>query len=105
MAEYRVVPAANCFPIPEQMTLDEAVLIEPLSVSLHALRLAEVSPAARIAILGMGPIGLGVLLCAKAIGPCTVYATDLLDGRLEVARQCGADWTGSAGNNAARQRS
>ena len=43
VAEYRVVPAANCFPIPDGMTLDEAVLIEPLSVSLHAVRLAEVS--------------------------------------------------------------
>jgi threonine dehydrogenase-like Zn-dependent dehydrogenase len=103
VAEYRVVPAANCFPIPEQMTLDEAALVEPLSVSLHAVRLAQVSPAARIAIIGLGPIGLGVLLCAKAAGPCTIYATDLLDERLEVARQCGADWTGSAHNNAATE--
>ena len=51
------------------MTLDEAALVEPLSVGLHAVRLAEVSPAARIAILGAGPIGLSVLLCAKAAGP------------------------------------
>ncbi len=101
VAEYRVVPAVNCFPIPEPMTLDEAVLVEPLSVSLHAVRLARVSPATRIAIIGLGPIGLGVLLCAKAIAPCTIYATDLLDERLELARQCGADWTGSANNNTA----
>jgi L-iditol 2-dehydrogenase len=101
VAEYRVVPAANCFPVPEQMTLDDAALVEPLSVSLHAVRLAQVPPGARIAIIGLGPIGLGVLLCAKAVGPCTIYATDLLDERLEVARQCGADWTGSAHNNAA----
>jgi threonine dehydrogenase-like Zn-dependent dehydrogenase len=37
-----------------------------------------------------------VLLCAKALAPVTVYATDLLDERLAVARRCGADWTGNA---------
>jgi L-iditol 2-dehydrogenase len=103
VAEYRVVPGANCFPIPDEMTLDEAVLVEPLSVSLHAVRLAQLAPAARIVIIGMGPIGLGVLLCAKAAGPCTIYATDLLDERLEVARQCGADWSGRAHHNAASE--
>jgi L-iditol 2-dehydrogenase len=101
VAEYRVVPAENCFPIPERMTLDEAALIEPLSVGLHAVRLAQVPPKARIVILGVGPIGLSVLLCAKATAACTVYAVDLLDERLEVARQCGADRTASARHNAA----
>jgi L-iditol 2-dehydrogenase len=96
VAEYRVVPAANCFPIPDGMTLDEAALVEPLSVGLHAVRLGDVAEAARIVILGAGPIGLSVLLCAKATAACTVYVTDLLDERLEVARRCGADWTGNA---------
>ena len=96
VAEYRVVPAENCIPIPDAVSLDEAVLAEPLSIGLYATRLAEVTAAARIAILGAGPIGLSVLLCAKATAACTVYMTDLLDERLEVARQCGADWTGRA---------
>ncbi len=96
VAEFRVVPAENCFPIPDAMTLDEAALVEPLSVGLHAVRLAELPPAARIAVLGAGPIGLSVLLCAKAAGSCTAYVTDLLDQRLAVARKCGADWTGNA---------
>jgi L-iditol 2-dehydrogenase len=96
VAEYRVVPAANCFPIPANMTLDEAALAEPLSVGLHAVHLGEVAEAARLVIIGAGPIGLSVLLCAKATAACTVYMTDLLDQRLEVARRCGADWTGTA---------
>ena len=96
VAEYRVVPAQNCLPIPAGMTLDQAALTEPLSVGMQAVRLAEVYPAARIAVLGAGPIGLGVLLCAKATAACTVYMTDLIDQRLSVARACGADWTGNA---------
>jgi L-iditol 2-dehydrogenase len=44
-----------------------------------------------VAVLGVGPIGLGVLLCLKAAGPCVAYATDLLPERLAAARHCGAD--------------
>lgn len=96
VAEYRVLPAENCFPVPEAVTLEQAVLVEPLSVGVHAVRLGGLASDMHIAVLGAGPIGLGVLLCAKATGPCKVYMTDLLDERLEVARRCGADWTGSA---------
>ena len=39
---------------------------EPLSIGLQSVRMGEVCPAARIAVLGAGPIGLSVLLCAKA---------------------------------------
>ena len=96
VAEYHVLPAQNCLPIPDYVTLDQAALIEPLSVGLHAVRLGEVLPAGRIAVLGAGPIGLSVLLCAKAHAPCTVYVTDLIPRRLEVADVCGADWTADA---------
>jgi L-iditol 2-dehydrogenase len=95
LAEYRVMPAVNCLPLPESISLDQAALLEPLSIGLHAVRLGDVYPAARIAILGSGPIGLSVLACAKVAAPCMVYMVDLLDERLEVARQCGADWTGN----------
>jgi L-iditol 2-dehydrogenase len=96
VAEYRVLPAENCFPIPQNMTLDQAVLVEPLSVGLHAVRLGQLASEMRVAVFGAGPIGLGVLLWAKATAPCRVYMTDLFEERLEVARRCGADWTGHA---------
>jgi L-iditol 2-dehydrogenase len=95
-AECYVLPAANCFPIPATMSLDEAVLVEPLSIALYAAQMAGLHAEAKIAVLGAGPIGLGVLLCCKAVAPCTAYVTDLLDERLQVARSLGADWTGNA---------
>jgi L-iditol 2-dehydrogenase len=96
LAEYCVLPAENCFPIPDSMTLDQAVLAEPLSVGLYAVRLAELTPNLAVGILGSGPIGLSVLLAAKAVAPGRAYVTDLIDRRLEAARTCGADWTSSA---------
>ncbi len=95
VADYHVLPAENCLPIPDAMTLDQAVLIEPLSIGLYAVKMGDVYPAARVAILGSGPIGLSVLMCAKLAAPCTIYVTDLLDERLAAARTCGADWTGN----------
>lgn len=95
VADYRVLPAENCAPIPDRMTLDQAVLVEPLSIGVYAVRVGGVGPGSRVAILGAGPIGLSVLLAAKAAAPSTAYATDLLDERLAAARQCGADWTGN----------
>jgi L-iditol 2-dehydrogenase len=99
VAEFRVLPARNCLPIPDCLSLDDATLIEPLSVGLHSVRLGDLKEGQRIGILGCGPIGLSVLLCAQALADTiTNYATDLLPERLAVAQTCGADWTGAADN-------
>jgi len=95
LAEYVVMPAECCYPIPHSMTLVQAALVEPLSIGVYAVRLAGVQPGAKIAILGSGPIGLCVLLACRAAARCVTYVTDLLDERLEIARQCGADWAGN----------
>ncbi len=59
----------------------------------------DLSPDMKVAVLGTGPIGLSVLLCAKATAACTAVVTDLLDERLAVARRCGADVTINARRN------
>ncbi|MFA5864731.1 MAG: NAD(P)-dependent alcohol dehydrogenase [Phycisphaerae bacterium] len=95
LKEYFLMPAECCFPIPNSMTLVQATLVEPLSIGIYAQRLAQIYSGAKIAILGAGPIGLSVLLAVRAeTESCTNYVTDLIDARLEVAKKCGADWTG-----------
>ncbi|MFB3892607.1 MAG: zinc-binding dehydrogenase [Phycisphaerae bacterium] len=96
MAQYVVMPARCCFPIPDEMTAEQAALTEPFSIALHARNLARTPECASVAILGCGPIGLCVLAALKAADPCEVYATDLLDERLALAGRLGADWTGNA---------
>jgi L-iditol 2-dehydrogenase len=95
LAEYLVMPERSCYVIPDGMSMVQAAVVEPLSIGLYAQRLAKIQPGAKIAILGSGPIGLCVLLASCAACDCAVYATDLLDERLEVARRCGATWTGN----------
>jgi len=94
-AQWRVIPAENCLPVPKTVSLDEALLLEPLSIGLYAVQMAEVYPAARVGIFGAGPIGLSVLMFCQAVGPPITYVTDLLDYRLEAAKELGADWTGN----------
>ena len=95
LSEYLVMPEGSCYPIPDSMTLEEAATVEPLSIGLYAWTLAALPPGAAIGILGAGPIGLSVLLPAKAAGVGQVYMTDKIDARLAVAREAGADWGGN----------
>lgn len=95
LAEFISIPAECCFPIASSMTIVQAALAEPFSIGIYAYRLSAMRPGIKAAVLGAGPIGLSTLLAIRAAGPATVYVTDLLPNRLEVARRCGADWTGS----------
>ena len=95
LAEYLVLPADCCHPIPESMTAGQAAMIEPFSIGVHAQRLAQMDSGATLAILGSGPIGLCVLQACRAAVDCTAYMTDLIDERLKMAAQLGALWTGN----------
>ena len=83
------MPERNCYPIPDSMTFDEAALVEPLSIGVYALTLSVPLAGAKIGILGAGPIGLSVLLPAKAQGVARAYVTDKIGARLQVAARAG----------------
>jgi threonine dehydrogenase-like Zn-dependent dehydrogenase len=77
------------------MTAEEAALSEPLAIGVYGVRLSIPIDGARIGILGAGPIGLSVLVPAKAQGAGRIYVTDRIDARLAVARGAGATWAGN----------
>jgi len=93
--EYLVLPEECCYPIPASMTVDQAVLVEPLSIGVYAQRISQLVSGARIVILGSGPIGLSVLLACRVAVDCRAYVTDLIGERLKLASQLGAAWTGN----------
>ncbi len=72
------------------LSAKELALIEPFSISAHALSRAEIKKGDRLLIMGAGPIGLFALLKAKALG-ARVAIADLLESRLELAKEYGAD--------------
>ncbi len=95
LSEFIVMPAENCHLLAEGMNFEEGVLVEPLSIGIHSFRLLENFRPQKIAILGAGPIGLSVLLAARAYGVSKIYATDKVDARVTAARTAGAAWSGN----------
>jgi L-iditol 2-dehydrogenase len=95
LCERIVMPEENCFSLPAGMTLEEGVLVEPLSIAVHSLKLTGEPVPDTVAVLGAGPIGLSVLLAARTAGVRAVYVTDKIDSRIEVARWAGASWAGN----------
>lgn len=72
------------------ISLKELALIEPFSISCHALSRAEVKKGDNLLIMGAGPIGLFALIKAKSMG-ANVAIADLLESRLRLAKEYGAD--------------
>ena len=95
LSEYIVMPEHSCFPIPDQMTYDQAAISEPLAIGVYAVNRSIPMEGAKIGILGFGPIGMSVQLPAIAKGAEKVYATDKIDGRLKIARESGATYAGN----------
>ncbi|MEI6156901.1 MAG: NAD(P)-dependent alcohol dehydrogenase [Atribacterota bacterium] len=88
--EYVVHPANFTFPIGDQVSFEEAALVEPLSVGVYATRRAAVEPGQIALVLGSGPIGLVTLMSLLARGVTEVIAVDVVDFRLQKAKELGA---------------
>lgn len=96
LSEYIVMPESNCYPVPGNMNAEDAVLVEPLSISYYASTfLDKIEKVESAAILGVGPIGMGVLLALQSRGLKDIYVTDKLDYRLSIAKSEGAEWGGN----------
>ncbi len=74
------------------LSAKELALIEPFSISAHALSRAKINKGDNMLIMGAGPIGLFALIKAKAMG-ARVAIADLLPSRLQLAKEYGADLT------------
>jgi len=93
--EYIAMPVSRIIP-GRGLNARQLALIEPFSISQHALSRCEVRRGDRLLVMGAGPIGLFALLAAKAKG-AEVTVCDVLEGRLEKAREFGADHTVNSG--------
>ncbi len=98
LCEYIVMPADCLYPIDEKVTLDQAVLCEPLSIGVYAVRQSGLSSDSKVAILGAGPIGLSVFVVALANQAKSIYMTEKVPERVEVAKNAGANWVGNPNN-------
>lgn len=88
LAEYMAIPADLVFKIPDELSYDDGVLVEPLSIAVYAMKRAQITKPCTVAVVGQGPIGIFVNQVAKAMG-CKVYGFDINDARLGYSQKMG----------------
>jgi (R,R)-butanediol dehydrogenase/meso-butanediol dehydrogenase/diacetyl reductase len=76
--------------VPKEVSLEHAALVEPISVGAHAVNRADPQPGESVAIFGVGPIGLGVIMALRWLGIDDIVAFDPSRLRRERARALGA---------------
>ncbi|NED96081.1 alcohol dehydrogenase catalytic domain-containing protein [Phytoactinopolyspora alkaliphila] len=93
-ATYVDVPAQCVIPVPDDVPLDVAVLgLDTVGTAAHGLRLAlrtQSEPPQSAIVVGCGPLGLGVIAVAQALGIPEIHAYDPNAGRLALALELGA---------------
>ena len=102
LAEYMVWPASHVIRLPDNVSSEEAALVEPASVALHAVRRSRVETGENVAVLGVGTVGLLAMQAAKTRGARTI-AVDTRQMSLDLAAELGADFTVNSASDDAEQ--
>jgi L-iditol 2-dehydrogenase len=95
LMEYIVMPESSCFRLTGNLSPDHGSISEPLAIGVYAVKKSGCAENMNIGILGFGPIGMSVMLAAKAKGTGKIFVTDKIDERLLIAKKEKADMTGN----------
>ena len=79
------------FSLPDHMKPETALFTDPALFALQAVHDAQIKVGDRVAIIGLGAIGLLAIQIARLNGAERIFAVDLIDDRLHLAKQCGSD--------------
>jgi len=102
MQEQIAVPSNILLPA-NNLSNDQMAIVEPLAIGAHAVRRAAIKPGETVAVVGCGPIGIGIMKLAQIAG-AKVVAIDMNEQRLQYAKEkIGVEYTVQAGPNAAKE--
>ena len=90
LSEYVVHPEDMCFKLPDNVSELEGALIEPLAVGFHAAMQGGAKIGQSVMVIGCGCIGLVTMLVLKSMGISEIYMSDVIDVRIDKARELGA---------------
>ncbi len=94
-ADYIAMPAVCAWKLPKGFNPEVGAVLEPIGVGTHGAMVGPVG-AKTVAVLGCGPIGCFAIGVVKACGALKIYATDVSDMRLDIAKKMGATVTYNA---------
>ena len=91
MAEYAAIKARTLFRIPDAVSFEQAAMVEPLSIAVHAVStVAPIRMGDRAVVIGAGTIGLLLTQAVRNAGVTELVVVDLDDRKLELAKALGA---------------
>ena len=105
-ADYVVHSVKSVFAVPDDLSDEEAAMLDPLSIALHTVKRGGQSPGDAVAVIGPGVMGLLVAECARALGAGRVLVVGR-GARLEKAAALGhetVDFTAEDPVGAIRER-
>jgi threonine dehydrogenase-like Zn-dependent dehydrogenase len=91
-AEYVAIPQHILYRIPENVTFEQAAMVEAAAVALHAINISGIRPGNSCAVIGAGMIGIFIIKLLKISGASPVIAIDIDQNHLLNAKKAGADF-------------
>ena len=92
-AEFVTVPAHILYKLPDNVTFEQAAMVEPVAVAAHAVNISKIQTSASAVVVGAGMVGMFVVNVLKIAGASPIIAIDLDERKLELAREFGATHT------------
>lgn len=86
-AEYVAVPAWNLVELPNAVSYEDAALMEPFAVALHAVKQANIRPGSSVAVVGSGMIGFAAAQWAMHMGAACVCVVGRSEAKRELAKK------------------
>lgn len=99
MQSHWTVPAELVFPLPDDLPLDQAALVEPVAVAVHDVRRSQAGPGDHVVVVGGGPIGVLIAAVAQRRG-ARVVLVEPDPFRRAVADRIGVEVLDPAGGDA-----
>lgn len=90
-AEYIRRRDIGCYSLTDDLSWEDGALVEPLAVSVHAIRRGQMSGGETVVVLGAGNIGLTTVVAARALGAGKVFVTARHEQQAAMAKMLGAD--------------
>jgi 2-desacetyl-2-hydroxyethyl bacteriochlorophyllide A dehydrogenase len=90
-AEFIVIPQHILYKIPDNVTFEQAAMVEAVAVALHSINIAGIKTGDNCVVIGAGMIGIFIIKLLKISGASKVIAVDINPARLKVAEKAGAD--------------
>ena len=92
-AEFIAIPQHILYKIPENVSFEQAAMVEAVAVALHSINISGIKTGDRCVVVGTGMIGTFILKLLRLSGASKIFAIDINQNRLEKAKKNGADHT------------